>query len=120
MVISPYVIAAIGEREARRYFLTAERFGAEEARSIGLVHEVTSGDRLDETVKNFADHLVKGGPNALAAAKNLIADVARRPLDDGLMEETARRIASIRVGPEGREGLGAFLEKRAPAWTKKS
>jgi methylglutaconyl-CoA hydratase len=119
-VISPYVIAAIGEREARRYFLTAERFGAEEARRIGLVHEVTTGDRLDEAVKNFADYLLKGGPNALAAAKKLIADVARHPLDDALIEETARRIASIRVSPEGREGLSAFLEKRPPAWTKKS
>ncbi len=119
-VISPYVIAAIGEREARRYFLTAERFGAEGAMRIGLVHEVTTGDRLDETVKKFADELLKGGPNALAAAKKLIADVARRPLDDALMEETARRIASIRVSPEGREGLGAFLEKRPPAWTKKN
>jgi methylglutaconyl-CoA hydratase len=117
--ISPYVIAAIGEREARRYFLTAERFGAAEARRIGLVHEVTAGDRLDEEVKHFADHLVKGGPNALAVAKKLIADVARRPLDDALMEETARRIASIRVSQEGREGLSAFLEKRPPAWTKK-
>lgn len=119
-VISPYVTAAIGEREARRYFLTAERFGAEEARRIGLVHEVTTGDRLDEAVKNFADQLLKGGPNALAAAKKLIADVARRPLDDALMEETARRIASIRVSPEGREGLSAFLEKRLAAWIKKN
>ncbi|MGH8761101.1 MAG: enoyl-CoA hydratase-related protein, partial [Burkholderiales bacterium] len=119
-VISPYVIAAIGEREARRYFLTAERFGAEEARRIGLVHEVTNGDRLDQAVKNFADYLLKGGPNALAAAKKLIADVARHPLDDALMEETARRIASIRVSPEGREGLSAFLEKRPPAWTNKN
>jgi methylglutaconyl-CoA hydratase len=84
------------------------------------VHEVTAGDRLNETVKNFADYLLKGGPNALAAAKKLIADVARRPLDDALMEETARRIASIRVSPEGREGLSAFLEKRPPSWTKKS
>src|SRR6266446_2428015 len=119
-VISPYVIAVIGERGARRYFLTAERFGAEEARHIGLVHEVTTGERLDEAVKNFADQLLKGGPNALAAAKKLIADVARRPLDDALMEETARRIASIRVSSEGREGLSAFLEKRPPAWTKKN
>ncbi len=119
-VIGPYVIAAIGERQARRYFLTAERFGAEEARRIGLVHEVTTGDRLDEAVINFADHLLKGGPNALAAAKKLIADVARHSLDDALMEETARRIASIRVSPEGREGLSAFLEKHPPAWTKKN
>ncbi len=119
-VISPYVIAAIGEREARRYFLTAERFGAEEARRIGLVHEVTTADRLDVVVKDFVDQLLKGGPNALTSAKKLIADVGRRPLDDALIEETARRIASIRVGPEGREGVSAFLEKRPPAWTKKS
>jgi methylglutaconyl-CoA hydratase len=119
-VISPYVIAAIGEREARRYFLTTERFSAEEAMRIGLVHEVTTGDRLDEAVTNFAGQLLKGGPNALAEAKKLIADVAHRPLDDALMEETARRIASIRVSPEGREGLSAFLEKRPPAWTKKN
>ena len=119
-VISPYVIAAIGEREARRYFLTAERFGAEEARRIGLVHEVTTADRLDVVVKNFADQLLKGGPNALTAAKKLIADVTRRPLDDALIEETARRIATIRVSPEGREGVSAFLEKRPPAWTNKS
>jgi methylglutaconyl-CoA hydratase len=119
-VISPYVIAAIGEREARRYFLSAERFAAEQARRIGLVHEVTAGNRLDEAVRDVAEHLLKGGPNALAAAKKLIADVARHRLDDVLMEETARRIASIRVSPEGREGLSAFLEKRPPAWTKKS
>ena len=119
-VISPYVIAAIGEREARRYFLTAERFGAEEARRIGLVHEVTTADRLDVMVKNFADHLLKGGPNALTTAKKLIADVTRHPLDDALIEETARRIASIRVSPEGREGVSAFLEKRQAGWTKKS
>ncbi|HKQ23186.1 MAG TPA: enoyl-CoA hydratase/isomerase family protein [Burkholderiales bacterium] len=119
-VISPYVIAAIGEREARRYFLTAERFGAEEARRIGLVHEVTTGDQLDEGVRSVVDQLLKGGPNSLAAAKRLIADVTRRPLEDTLIEETARRIASIRVSPEGREGVSAFLEKRPPAWTKKS
>jgi methylglutaconyl-CoA hydratase len=115
-VISPYVIAAIGERQARRYFLTAERFGAEEARRIGLVHEVTGADRLDEVVNEITAALLKGGPHALAAARALIADVARHPLDDALMEETARRIAAMRVAPEGREGLAAFLEKRKPAW----
>jgi len=119
-VISPYVIATIGERAARRYFLTAERFGAEEARRIGLVHEVTTADRLDVVVKNFADQLLKGSPNALTAAKKLIADVTRRSVDDALIEETARRIASIRVSPEGREGVSAFLEKRPPVWTRKS
>ena len=115
-VISPYVIAAIGEREARRYFLTAERFDAVEARRIGLVHEVVDGGALDEAVAKMGVHLLKGGPQALAAAKKLIADVSRRPMDDSLSAETARRIAAIRVESEGQEGLVAFFEKRKPNW----
>jgi len=116
-VISPYVIAAIGERAARRYFLTAERFDAVEARRLGLVHEVVEGVALDDTVAKIAGQLLKGGPRALAAAKKLIADVSRRPMDDGLSAETARRIAAIRVEPEGQEGLAAFFDKRSPDWT---
>jgi len=116
-VISPYVIAAIGERAARRYFLTAERFDALEARRLGLVHEVVEGSALDDTVAKIAGQLLKGGPRALAAAKKLIADVSRRPMDDGLSAETARRIAAIRVEPEGQEGLAAFFDKRSPDWT---
>jgi methylglutaconyl-CoA hydratase len=116
-VISPYVIAAIGERAARRYFLTAERFDAAEARRIGLVHEVVDGAALDEAVAGMAAQLLKGGPQALAAAKKLIADVSRRPMGDELSAETARRIAAIRVEREGKEGLAAFLEKRKPDWT---
>jgi methylglutaconyl-CoA hydratase len=116
-VISPYVIAAMGERAARRYFLTAERFDAAEARRIGLVHEVVDGATLDEAVAGMAAQLLKGGPHALAAAKKLIADVSRRPMDDALSAETARRIAAIRVEREGQEGLAAFLEKRKPDWT---
>ena len=115
-VISPYVIAAIGEREARRYFLSAERFDAAEARRIGLVHEVVDSGALDATVAKIAGHLLKGGPQAQAAAKKLIADVSRRPMDDELSAETARRIAAIRVGDEGREGLAAFFEKRKLNW----
>jgi methylglutaconyl-CoA hydratase len=115
-VISPYVIAAIGEREARRYFLTAERFDAVEARRIGLVHEVVDSGALDEAVAKIAGQLLKGGPQALAAAKKLIADVSRRPTDDALSAETARRIAAIRVESEGQEGLAAFFEKRRPDW----
>ena len=119
-VISPYVIAAIGEREARRYFLTAERFDAVEARRIGLVHEVVNIDALDAAVANMTAHLLNGGPQALAAAKKLIVDVSRRPMDDALLAETARRIAAIRVEAEGQEGLAAFFDKRPPAWSKKS
>jgi methylglutaconyl-CoA hydratase len=115
-VISPYVVAAIGERQARRYFLTAERFDALEARRIGLVHEVVEGDKLDDAVASVVGHLRQGGPQALAAAKRLVADVSRRPMDDALSAETARRIAAIRVEPEGQEGLSAFLEKRKPHW----
>lgn len=116
-VISPYVIAALGERAARRYFLTAERFDAAEAGRIGLVHEVVDADALDETVSSIAGHLLKGGPRALAAAKRLIADVSRRPVDDALSAETAKRIAAIRVESEGQEGLAAFLDKRKPDWS---
>lgn len=115
-VISPYVIAAIGEREARRYFLTAERFDAMEARRIGLVHDVVDSGVLDETVASIAGQLLKGGPKALASAKKLIADVSRRLMDDALAAETARRIAAIRVESEGQEGLAAFLDKREPNW----
>jgi methylglutaconyl-CoA hydratase len=116
-VISPYVIAAIGEREARRYFLTAERFDAAEARRIGLVHEVVETGALDETVEKMTGHLLKGGPQSIAAAKRLIADVSRRPMGDALSAETARRIAAIRVEAEGQEGVAAFLEKRKPKWS---
>ena len=116
-VISPYVIAAMGPRAAQRYFLTAERFDADEAKRIGLVQGVVAPNDLDEAVGAMASHLLKGGPAAIAAAKRLIADVSRHPIDDALVEETARRIASIRVSPEGREGIAAFLEKRKPDWS---
>ena len=115
-VISPYVIGAIGERAARRYFLTAERFDAMEARRMGLVHEVVEGAALEDTVASLAAHLLKGGPQALSAAKKLIADVSRRPMDDALADETAQRIAAIRVEQEGQEGLAAFFDKRHPGW----
>jgi methylglutaconyl-CoA hydratase len=119
-VISPHVIAAIGERQARRYFLTAERFDAAEAQRIGLLHLVVEEAQLDAAVNGVVEHLLKGGPKALAAAKDLIAAVANRPIDRRLVEDTADRIARIRVTAEGREGITAFLEKRAPGWTKKT
>jgi len=117
-VISPYVIAAIGERNARRYFLTAERFDAQAALRIGLVHSVVDDGELDTTVAGIVGELLKGGPKAIAAAKDLISHVAHRPIDQILAEETAARIAQIRVSPEGQEGIAAFLDKRAAAWTK--
>ena len=119
-VISPHVIAAIGERQARRYFVTAERFDAAEAVRIGLLHMLVEETQLDDALRTIVDHLLKGGPKAQGAAKDLIASVANRPIDRRLVEDTAERIARIRVTPEGKEGIAAFLEKRAPGWTAKS
>ena len=117
-VISPYVVAAIGSRAMRRYALTAEAFDATEARRIGLVHEVVEEDALRPAAERIAGALLRNAPRAVAAAKALVARVARAPLDDALAADTAERIASIRASDEGREGLTAFLEKRAPAWVK--
>jgi len=114
--ISPYVIRAIGERAARRYFLTAERFNAAEAYRLGLLTELCQPEDLDFEINNMLGHLVAGGKAALASIKTLIRDVSNRLVDDALVEDTARRIAEIRVSKEGREGIAAFLEKRKPSW----
>lgn len=116
--ISPYVIGAIGARAARRIFLTAERFDAEEARRIGLVHEVCAPETLDERVGRIVDALLAAGPKAQGAAKDLIRDVSYRNVDSSLIEDTAQRISSLRSTPEAREGIEAFLRKRKPAWEK--
>lgn len=117
-VISPYVVQAIGARAARRYMQSAESFDAERARELGLVHEVVAAARLDETVEQIIAALLECGPAAQAAAKDLIHAVAGRPIEAALIEDTARRIAAVRASDEGREGLGAFLDKRSPAWIK--
>lgn len=116
--ISPYVIRAIGERQAYRYFQTAERIGAEQARALGLAHEVVAPEVLDEAVARIVEALLSGGPLSQAAATDLIRAVANRPVSDEVVEDTARRIAELRATPEAREGLSAFLEKRPPAWTQ--
>jgi methylglutaconyl-CoA hydratase len=116
-VISPYVIAAIGERAARRYFLSAERFDAAEARRLGLVHEVTAGEgEMDRKIGLIADAMLACGPAAQREAKELIRAVASRPVTSELIQDTAERIAKIRSSPEGREGVAAFLDKRRAAW----
>jgi methylglutaconyl-CoA hydratase len=115
-VIGPYVIAAIGPRQARRLMLTGERITAREAARIGLVHEVVAPDELDAAVEKVLSHLLAGGPAAIAAAKRLVLDLSGRVISPELVEETARRIAALRVSPEAREGLSAFLEKRKPGW----
>ena len=114
--ISPYVVRAIGARQATRYFQTAERIGAARAREIGLVHELAEPDALDAAVQAIVDALRAGGPLAQAAATDLIRAVANRPIDDAVVEDTARRIATLRATPEAKEGLSAFLDKRPPAW----
>jgi methylglutaconyl-CoA hydratase len=115
-VISPYIVAAIGPGAARRLILTAERFSAQQALQLGLVHEVVPADRLEETAERILEHLAQGGPRAQGEAKDLVLSLAGRPIDRGLVEETAQRIARIRVGEEAREGLAAFLEKRKAEW----
>lgn len=116
-VISPYVIAAMGMRHARRYMLTGERFSAAEAYRLGLVHEMVVDEvGLDVAVGQIVGTLLHNGPRALAECKDLIRAVAYRPLDADLMDDTVRRIASVRASEEGREGIAAFLEKRRPSW----
>jgi methylglutaconyl-CoA hydratase len=114
--ISPYVIEAIGARAARRYFLSAERFSAEEARRLGLLHELVAAADLDSTVDRIVGALLDAGPEAQAEAKLLIRAVAHRPIDQGVIGDTAKRIARVRASAEGREGITAFLGKRKPAW----
>lgn len=114
--IAPYVIRAMGERAARRYFTTAEPFDGVTALRLGLVSELVPQVALDETVRRLADALMANGPGAVAASKRLMRDVAGRPLTDELMAETAERIARVRASAEGREGVASFLEKRAPGW----
>ena len=118
-VISPYVIAAIGARHARRYFATAEIFDATQARHIGLLHEVVDADALDATIDRQVALLLQAGPIAGASAKQLVRDVAWCTDRDRLDEANAALIAKLRVSPEGQEGLTAFLDKRPPAWTPK-
>ena len=118
-VIGPYVIAAIGERMARRYFLTAERFSAAEAYRIGLVQElVVDEPALDEAMNDIVAALLSGGPAAQQETKQLINAVVNRPIDENVTRDTAARIARVRASVEGKEGVGAFLEKRKPNWIK--
>jgi methylglutaconyl-CoA hydratase len=114
--ISPYVIKAMGEQAARRYFLTAERFDAGQALRLGLAHEVVPAEQLDGCVAGIVQALVNNSPNAVREAKKLVRDIAGLPIDDVLLADTAGRIANIRASSEGREGVASFLEKRKPAW----
>lgn len=114
--ISPHLVRAMGPRQAARYMLTAEKFDAARARELGLVHEVVKARDLDFEVERQARVLLSSSPAALAATKRLLADVVEAPIDDVLLAATAKCIADARVSDEGREGIAAFLDKRAPAW----
>ena len=115
-VISPYVLRAIGPRQALRYFQSAERISVETALYIGLIHEVQPAEQIDAWVGTLVQALIKGAPNAQTAAKALIASISGRVIDSTLIEETAQRIAVQRTTPEALEGIDSFLAKRAPAW----
>ncbi|CAG4888358.1 enoyl-CoA hydratase/isomerase family protein [Paraburkholderia saeva] len=114
--IAPYVIRALGEQASRRYFTTAEQFDCATASRLGLVSEMVGADQLDATVQQLVETLIANSPHAVRECKRLVQDVAGRPLDAALIEDTAARIARVRASEEGREGVASFLEKRAPAW----
>ena len=114
--ISPYVIRAIGARQASRYFLTAERITAEQAQKIGLVHEVTAIEELDSKIDEIVQALLLGGPEAQASSKQLIQLVDQQVLTEELLLQTAQHIAHVRQGSEAKNGLSAFLDKQSPSW----
>ena len=116
--IGPYVTAAIGERAARRYFLTAERFDANTALQLGLVNEVVDEQHLDHEINGLIDTLLTNGPEATMAAKKLISEISGKPIDQAVIDYTCDLIAGIRVSNQGQEGLNAFLEKRKPQWIR--
>jgi methylglutaconyl-CoA hydratase len=114
--IAPYVMRAMGHGNARRYFLTAEKFSASEAYRIGLVQNIVAPDELDSSINELLGALMLTSAEAVTEAKRLVRDLAFRPIDDALVADTAERIAAIRQSADGREGIAAFLEKRKPRW----
>jgi methylglutaconyl-CoA hydratase len=118
--IGPYVVRAMGAQAARRYFVSAERLSAARAAALGFVHELTPPEALDAKVAEVVAALVANGPAAVKACKQLVKDVAGRPIDAALREDTARRIADIRASDEGRAGIQSFLAKESPPWTSRT
>jgi methylglutaconyl-CoA hydratase len=116
--IGPYVLQSIGSQAARRYFMTAERFGAERAMNLGMVSDVVDENQLDEKIAHLVDTILINSSDAVKAAKQLIIDIDGKQVSEELMQLTSERIADIRASEEGIEGLTAFLEKRKPSWVK--
>ncbi len=114
--IGPYVVRALGERASQRYFLTAERFDATQAKALGFVHECVEPDLLDQQVQTIVAALVANGPAAVKACKRLVQDLAGQTITPALRADTAKRIADIRASAEGKEGVQSFLQKRPAAW----
>lgn len=114
--ISPYVIHAIGERAARRYFVTAERFSAQRAQAMGLVHEVVPFDDVATTTRGIVEAVLRNAPNAVRECKTLVREIGGRPITHELRDVTARRIADVRASEEGKAGLNAFLTRSTPPW----
>jgi methylglutaconyl-CoA hydratase len=117
-VISPYVLRAVGERQSRRLFVTAERIDAVTAHAIGLLHAVVEPDKLDNRVREFVSLVVAGAPKAQSEAKQLVSAVAGKVISSELVDDTVQRIAQRRADPEAAEGLAAFLGKRPPSWAQ--
>lgn len=115
-VISPYVVRAMGHRAARRYMISAEIISAQQALEMGFIHQIAIAQELDQTVDTMIAQLLKNGPKAMSACKQLIEHIYNHPINDHVLNYTSEQIAAIRTSPEGQEGLGAFLEKRTPNW----
>lgn len=117
-VIAPFIIEAIGINQARRFLLTGERFNAEKARDIGLIHAVCMTAQIDETLAGIVEQLLQGAPRAQASTKEMLNAYAGRQINSTLIEDMARRVTDSRRTAEAQEGIAAFLEKRSPTWKK--
>ncbi len=118
--ISPYVMRAMGNRQARRFILSAEVIDAADAKNYGIVHEVHPHEHIDHVLENLIDTLLLNSPDAMRKAKALCQQCHQNPIDEQLTQYTSQLIADIRVSPQGQDGLQAFLEKRSPCWINKS
>ncbi len=116
-VVSPYVVRKVGHAHATSLFVTGMRFDARRAHEIGLVESVEPPDQLDAKIESYLEAILAGGPHAVNGAKRLVREVSGRPPND-VREHTVERIASMRVSPEGQEGMRAFLERRKARWSK--